>query len=135
MPSIVSRELNKYYGHKTNRFWIIMENIYDEKIEDWRDFILKHHLALWDVISSCDIEASKDSTIKNVVPNDIKALLNETNIKNIVVLGKTAYKLYLKYLEKELNIDAIYLPSPSSANAQYSLEKLIDYYSIIKEIT
>jgi len=135
MPSIKSREIMKYYGHKTNRFWPIMEGLYEESIDDWQDFILRHHLALWDTIASCDIHSSSDSSIKNVVPNDIKSLVDSSNIEHIFLLGNTAYKLYKKYIEGSVGIEGILLPSPSSANATYSLEKLIEEYKIIKDVT
>lgn len=135
MPSTTSRKQMKYYGHKSNRFWTALELIYNEKIDDWKEFILKNNLALWDVIESCDIEGSSDSSIKNVKINDIKSLLLKTEIKNIILLGKSAYNLYNKYVFPITKIAGIYLPSPSSANAQYSLEKLLNEYKIIKEIT
>ncbi len=134
MPSTKSREIKKYYGHKSNRFWPIMETLYG-KITDWQKFIIDNNLALWDVISSCDISASSDSSIKNVIPNDISSLIKKTNIKNIVILGNTAYNLYNKLLRSSIPIEPILLPSPSSANASWSLERLVDEYKIIKEIT
>lgn len=135
MPSVTSREILKYYGHKSNRFWTIMETIYEEKIEDWKEFILKHHLALWDVIAECDIESSKDSSIKDVKVNDIAGLIKMTNIENVFLLGRSAYDLYNRYLSKEIGIKGVYLPSPSSANAAFSLEKLVEEYTKIKEVT
>lgn len=135
MPSVTSREILKYYGHKSNRFWTIMETVYEEKIEDWKEFILKHHLALWDVIAECDIESSKDSSIKNVKVNDIAGLIKMTNIENVFLLGRSAYDLYNRYLLKKVGIRGIYLPSPSSANATFSLEKLVEEYTKIKEVT
>jgi len=134
MPSIKSRELKKYYGNKTNRFWRVMEIIFNEKIVDYKEFILKYNLALWDVISSCDIKSSSDASIKDVKINDIKWLIDNSSVKNIVLLGNKAYQLYQKYLEKDLGIKGIYLPSPSSANARFSLEDLCDKYKIIKDL-
>lgn len=133
MPSVTSRAINKYYGHKTNRFWQIMEAIYDEEITDWQNFILKHHLALWDVIKECDIDSSSDSSIKNVLVNDVQSLIKETQIDRIFLLGKSAYNLYNKYLREKTGIEGIYLSSPSSANATKHLFDLIDEYKIIKE--
>ena len=135
MPSVTSRAVEKYYGHPQNRFWTIMENLYDEQITDWRSFILKHNLALWDVIKECDIESSSDSTIKKVEPNDINSIIEKCNIRHIFLLGKSAYNLYNKHIRELTQIEGIYLPSPSSANASISLEKLIEKYSIIKEVT
>lgn len=135
MPSIKSRESRKYYGNKNNRFWGVLEAIYGVKIDDWEKFILDNHLALWDVIESCDIENSSDSSIKNVKINDIKMLVDKSEIKHIFLLGKLAYNLYVKYVYPELKIDYSYLPSPSSANASYSFEKLVKEYEVIKKIS
>lgn len=135
MPSITSRQLGKYYGNPRNRFWSIMEAIYGEKIENWRAFILKHNLALWDVIKICDISSSDDQSIKNVLPNDITALITETKIQNVFTLGNKAYELYNKYIFPSTKLEAILLPSTSPANARASLESLITKYKIIKEKT
>ncbi len=86
-----------------------------------------------DVLSSCDIEKSSDSSIKNVEVNDIKSLIDKTKIDRIFLLGKSAYDLYNKYLLDSVGIEGIYLPSPSSANAGYSLDELIEKYKIIKK--
>lgn len=135
MPSITSRAVSKYYGHPQNRFWKILGEIYGESTEDWRQFILTHHLALWDVISSCEINSSSDASIKDVCVNDIASLVEKSDITNIFLLGKSAYDLYNRYIKDSLGIEGIYLPSPSSANASYSLEDLIEKYSIIKNMT
>lgn len=135
IPSIKSREVGKYYGHKSNRFWKVMEKVYEDSTEDWKSFILRHRLALWDVIEECTIDASSDSSIKNVKVNDIKSLIAQTEIKNIFLLGKKSYDLFNKCLKDEIKIEGIYLPSTSSANATKSLEDLVDEYEIIKEVT
>lgn len=135
MPSIKSRELMKYYGNKNNRFWTVLEHIYGGKIIDWKKFILENNLALWDVIASCEIDASKDSSIKNVVVNDIKKIVKESNVQNIFLLGSVAYDLYYKYVYPQTHIEGILLPSPSSANAKFRTSDLVEKYKIIKELT
>lgn len=95
------------------------------------DFLLQKNIALWDVIKECDIDNSKDSSIKNVIPNNIQKLVDNSQITIIFTTGKISYNLYNKYLKDQLNIPAIYLPSPSSANANYSLDLLIKEYKII----
>lgn len=134
MPSVTSRNKNFYYANKNNRFWNIMENLFltklnssDEKIE----FLLKNKIALWDVIKSCNIIGSSDCSIKNVEINDINYLLNHSNIKYIFVTGKKALNIYNKYLLNITKKEAFYLPSPSSANASYSLKDLTEKYKII----
>ena len=131
-PSVKSRENKFFYAHPQNRFWKVMAEIcgcdLPENIEDKKKLILDNHFALWDVIHSCDIEGSADSTIRNVVPNNISVILNNSEVNRIFVNGKKAESLYKKYLEKETGIHAVCLPSTSPANAAWSLEKLTKYW-------
>ena len=134
MPSIKSRANKFYYSNPTNRFFKIMETLFNTKLlnnDDKKAFLLKNKIALWDVCKECDILASSDSSIKNIIPNDISIILNSAPIKAIFTTGKTAYKLYQKYIFPTTKIKAISLPSSSSANASYSLNKLINEYQII----
>lgn len=127
-PSVKSRECGFYYGHPQNRFWKVTAFVFGEEVpytvEEKRSMILRNHVALWDVIASCDITGSSDSSIKNVVPNDVKRVINSSNVQKIYVNGKKAKSLYDKYLEKELGITAVCLPSTSPANASWSLDRL-----------
>lgn len=134
MPSIKSRANKFYYSNPTNRFFKIMESLFNTKLlsnDDKKAFLLKNKIALWDVCKECDILASSDSSIKNIIPNDINIILKSSPIKAIFTTGKTAYKLYQKYIFPTTKIEAISLPSSSSANASYSLDKLIKEYQII----
>ena len=83
-PSVKSRESAFYYGHPQNRFWKVTAAIVKEKvpvsIEEKKSMLLKHGIAIWDVISSCDIKGSSDSSIKSVVPNDVGGLLGKSKI-------------------------------------------------------
>ncbi len=134
-PSVKSREQEFFYGHPQNRFWRVISNVLGENepktVEEKRQLILSHRLALWDVIAECEIEGSADSTIKNVVPNDLTKILDNGNIKAIFVNGKTAEKYFMKYTEPKIGVKAICLPSTSPANASYNLEKLFDAWKII----
>lgn len=135
IPSVKSRELKFYYAHKTNRFWQILENLYQTKLitnEDKKNFLIQNNIALWDVIKECDIEASADSKIKKVKCNNLNSIINKSQIKQIYVTGKVALKYYNDYLFKETKIKAIYLPSPSAANASLKLNDLIKAYQVIK---
>lgn len=127
-PSVKSRECGFYYGHPQNRFWKVTAFVLGEEVprtvEEKRSMILRNNVALWDVIASCDITGSSDSSIKNVVPNDVKRVINSSNVQIIYVNGKKAKSLYDKYLEEELGITAVCLPSTSPANASWSLERL-----------
>ncbi len=132
-PSVKSREEGFFYGHPQNRFWRVMAFICNckcpQSIEEKTAMLLDNHFALWDVIHSCEIEGSADSTIKNVIPNDIKALTEKTKINKIFVNGKKAESLYKKYIEKQIGIKAIVLPSTSPANASWSLDKLCHFWA------
>ncbi|MDE5994471.1 MAG: DNA-deoxyinosine glycosylase [Oscillospiraceae bacterium] len=131
-PSVKSREICFFYGHPQNRFWRVIAGICNSKvpesIEDKTNLILSNNFAVWDVIHSCEIEGSSDSSIKNVVPNDISVILNNSRVDRIFVNGKKAESLYKKYIEKDVGIQAIYLPSTSPANAAWSEDKLTEFW-------
>ncbi len=133
-PSQKSREQMFFYGHPQNRFWRVLAAVFEQKlpetIEEKKQFLLSNHIALWDVIASCDIEGSADSSIRNVVPNDLNEILSSASIKQIFVNGKTAEKYYKKYATVG---EAICLPSTSPANAAWSLEKLVSVWRIIRQ--
>jgi hypoxanthine-DNA glycosylase len=131
MPSKKSREAKFYYAHPQNRFWGILAKLFQESIVDKRNFVLKHNIALWDVISACDIEASSDASIKNVIPNDLTKILNTSPIKAIFTNGKTAEKYYQKYIYPLTKISSICLPSTSPANCRIKEEQLIEEWSTI----
>ena len=138
-PSVKSREQGFFYGHPQNRFWKVTAAVFDEKvpstIEEKRSFLLRNHIAVWDVIGSCDIEGSSDSSIKNVTVNDLNLILNEADIKGIYVNGKTAYRYYQKYTEKLIGREAVVLPSTSPANAAWNEERLKEAWKCILEQT
>ena len=136
-PSVKSREGRFFYHHKQNRFWKVLSTIVNdvlpEAIDEKKDFLLKNHIAVWDVIASCDIEGSSDSSIKNAVPNNFSDILKAAPIRKIYTNGGTAYKLYHKYCEKVTGIKAMKLPSTSPANASYSLDRLISEWKVIAD--
>ena len=135
-PSVKSREQGFFYGHPQNRFWKVTAAVFNEdvpeSIEEKREFLLRNHIALWDVIESCEITGSADSSIKNVKANNIGKVLKNTRISLIFVNGKTAEKLYNKYVFPVLGKECVCLPSTSPANAAWSLEKLIGAWKIIR---
>lgn len=127
-PSVKSRENNFFYGHPQNRFWRVMANILEVEvpttIEEKKAMLLSNHVAVWDVIASCSIIGSSDTSIKDVVVNDFSRILENSKVERIYVNGGKAYELYHKYAEKVTGIKAIKLPSTSPANAAWSLERL-----------
>ena len=135
-PSVKSREARFFYGHPQNRFWktlaAVTGSICPQTVEEKRKFLLDNRIAVWDVIKSCDIEGSADSSIKNVIANDFTEILNIADIRRIYANGATSYNLYKKYCEKTTGREIIKLPSTSPANAQFSIERLIAEWSVIK---
>lgn len=132
LPSVKSREQLFFYGHPQNRFWKVMAALTDENvpmtIDEKKELLHKHHIALWDTIYSCDIVGSSDSSIKNVVPTDIEPIINNSKITKIFCNGNTSGKYYKKYQQNNIGIEAVVLPSTSPANAAFSLEKLLEVW-------
>lgn len=139
-PSVKSREAQFFYAHPQNRFWKVLTALYApdggielDTVDKKRDFLLKNKIAVWDVIRSCEITGSSDSSIKNVKVNNIEMILSAADIKAIFSNGATSYNLYMKYCADKLGRPSVKLPSTSPANAAYSLERLIDAWSAIKD--
>lgn len=136
-PSVKSREEGFFYGHPQNRFWKVTSAVFGETtpqtIAEKKKFLLRNKIAVWDVIHSCEITGSSDSSIKDVVVNDLTQILDTADIRQIYVNGKKAFSLYNKYIKPELGIEAICLPSTSPANAAWNLERLIEAWKVIKE--
>lgn len=140
MPSIKSKELGFYYMNPQNRFWKTLSRVYDEEmpvtIDDKKDFLKRHKIALWDTIKSCDITGSSDSSITNVIPNNINEILSKTKVEKIFTTGKKSYNLYNKYCLKETDKEAYCLPSTSPANCPKKIEEILyKEYSKIKDVT
>lgn len=147
-PSVKSREQNFYYGHPRNRFWKVLDNVYgnidsdlhtviagisdSNSIEVKKKFLLDNGVALWDVIGSCDIKGSSDSSIKNIKVNDISEILNAADIEKIILNGGKAYELFIRYCYREGMPDSVKLPSTSPANAAWGIDKLVEAWK--KEI-
>ena len=131
-PSVKSRESGFFYGHPQNRFWKVLAGILEVTvpvtIEEKKEMLLEHRIAVWDVIASCRITGSSDSSIKDVVPNDFEKILSTAKIERICANGATAWKLYEKYVKQSTGMDAVKLPSTSPANAAWSLERLIEWW-------
>ncbi len=133
-PSVKSRETQFFYGHPQNRFWRVLSAIFDcecpQTVEAKKKMLLDNHVAVWDVIKSCEITGSSDSSIRNVVPNDFTEIFKTADIRAVFANGATAYNLYKKY---NGNREALKLPSTSPANAAYSLDRLIKEWTVINK--
>lgn len=137
-PSVKSREQMFFYGHPQNRFWKVISSVFEcdvpQTIEEKKQLLLKHGIALWDVIASCEITGSSDSSIKNVKVNDLSIILEEADIRHIFVNGRTAEKYFKKYTKAQIKRDAICLPSTSPANAAWSVNRLVEEWKVLKSI-
>ena len=137
LPSVKSREQMFFYGHPQNRFWPLIAALFREaaphSTEEKKELVLRHGIALWDSIYSCDIIGSGDSSIKNVVPTDLSQIFETADINKVFCNGATSWKYYHRYQETELGIQAKALPSTSPANAAWSIERLKSAWKIILE--
>lgn len=136
IPSPRSRENRFYYGHPQNRFWQILPDIFEEpqlrSIPDKTAFLLRHHIALWDVLSACEIIGAEDSKIRNPQPNDLDRIFSVCSIKAVFLNGQKAYSLYKRFFSNKYDISWYGLPSTSPANCRnWDREKLTDAYRII----
>ena len=138
MPGTKSLEDQQYYAHPQNRFWKLLgkccncENLSELDYKNKLKILLDNHIALWDVIQSCNRIGSLDSNIQNEKPNDIPKLLREYNIEKICLNGNKSYSAFKKYFPNLLIQYACYkLPSTSPANAKYKLEDLYHEWSQI----
>lgn len=139
MPSPKSRENGFYYGHPQNRFWRVLADVFKETCpvtnEEKMQFLKNHHLALWDVLKSCEIKGADDASIKNPIPNDFSEILNQSSIQAIFTTGKKASDLYMKYCYESTNIPCIPLPSTSPANRRIKDEQLkVEYAQILNYV-
>lgn len=134
-PSVKSREQGFFYGHPQNRFWRVTAAVFGDEtpvtVPERRAFLLRHGVALWDVIAACEITGSSDASIRNPEINDLRPILEAAPIRAIFVNGQTAAKLYRRYAEPLTGRPAYPLPSTSPANAAWSLERLIEAWQAI----
>lgn len=135
-PSVKSREQGFFYGNPQNRFWKVLSTVFGdetpETIDQKKVFLKKNNVAVYDVIFSCEITGSSDSSIKNVTPSDICRIIKKSNIQKIFLNGKTAGRLYEKYLAANVSMPFEVLPSTSPANAAFSLMRLVQKWQAVK---
>ncbi len=137
IPSVQSRKQGFYYMHPQNRFWRVLAQVFEEEcpqsLEEKKQFLKRHQIGLYDVLESCTIDGSKDSSIQNPVPSHLLPLIQNSHIARIYTTGKKAHELYQKFQAKELEWEAISLPSTSPLNASFQEEDLVQAYQVIKE--
>ena len=135
IPSPKSREQGFYYGHPQNRFWKVLADVLGEEfpqtVEERKRFLKRNHIALWDVLESCEIKGASDGSIRNARPNDMNRILQAADIRAIFTTGAKAAQLYKKLCFPECGVEAVRLPSTSPANCGCSYEKLREAYSQI----
>ena len=135
-PSVKSREQNFFYGHPQNRFWKVIAAVCGEPVPqtigEKKQLILSNGLALWDSIASCEITGSSDASIRNARANDISLILDNSQVDRIYCNGRKSHELYQKYIEPAIGREAVCLPSTSPANAQWSLDRLIEAWREVR---
>lgn len=135
-PSIDSFENGFYYGHSRNQFWRILSEIsgYPINNRDQKIWLLKvSNIALWDMVKSCVRDNSLDSSLEDIEVNNIAEFLEEyPNIERVAFTGRLAERLFKMHFGY-LDIDTIYLPSPSSAYAKMSFKKKLERYRDLLE--
>ena len=136
-PSVASRDVCFFYGHTQNRFWRVISAILGvgapTSTDEKKELLISHGIALWDVIASCEIVGSQDSTIKRARPNNLDEILSRADVRAIFVNGKTALKYYNKYMLPKYSREAVCLPSTSPANAMCSFDRLVSEWGVIKD--
>ena len=135
MPSPKSREVQFYYGHPQNRFWRFLAAVLGEEVPqsvpEKKAMLLRHRIALWDVLAECEITGASDSSIRNPVANDLSVILDHAPVQAVFTTGATAWKLYTRLQKPHTGIEAVRLPSTSPANCAVKMEALTEAYKAI----
>lgn len=137
IPSPKSRAQAFFYGHPQNRFWPVLAAVFDEPapqtIAEKRALALRHHIAMWDTLASCEIRGASDTSIRNPEPNDLRWLIGQTAVRAVFCTGATSFKYYQKLCRPSTGIEAVCLPSTSPANASWTKARLIEAYRVIAD--
>lgn len=134
-PSPKSRETGFYYGHPQNRFWTVIAHVLGETppqtVAQKKSLLLRHGIALWDVLCACEITGARDDSIREAKPNDLKPIFQTADIQAVFTTGQKAFQLYKKYLQPVWIRPALVLPSTSPANCACGMERLVEAYGQI----
>ena len=137
-PSVKSREQMFFYGHPQNRFWRVLAAVFEDQtplsVPQKQEFLARNRVALWDSIGRCTIEGSSDSSIRDVVPNDLSVILDAAPIAAIFCNGRQSFDCYNRYILPSLRRNAVLLPSTSPANAAWNVDRLVDAWRMIRDI-
>ena len=135
MPSPKPREVQFYYGHPQNRFWRVLAAVLGEEVPrsvpEKKAMLLRHRIALWDVLAECEITGASDSSIRNPVANDLSVILDHAPVEGVFTTGATAWKLYTRLQKPHTGIEAVRLPSTSPVNCAVKMEALTEAYKAI----
>lgn len=131
-PSVKSRQVEFYYGNPQNRFWRVLAEFFSEtapaEVRDKKQFLLNHNIALWDMVTECEIKGSMDSEIKNYQVADIENLLQKISVRLIILNGGKAYEIFSKHYPC-MGTEYIKLPSTSPANTRFAKEEWFEALS------
>lgn len=132
MPSPRSREQGFYYGHPRNRFWPVLAEVLGEAcpetVEEKKAMVLRHGIALWDVLASCEIRGADDASIRNPVANNMSEVMDHAHIRAVFATGTKAASLYRRFCREKTGMDIILLPSTSPANCRITQAELAEAY-------
>lgn len=131
-PSTASRAREFYYGHPRNRFWLLLAALLNEPepytIEEKKQLLLNHRIALYDAVSSCAVDNSADASIHAVVPADLSGIFHTAAIQAVFANGNKAHEV----CTKQIGISAVKLPSTSPANARFRFDDLLAAWKAIR---
>ena len=143
MPSAQSLAKQQYYGHPRNAFWPIMGELFGAapalSYQQRTAILLKHRVAVWDVLKSCQRQGSLDAGIdpESIRTNDLAVLYAYCPLlKQVFFNGGTAQAVYNKHILPQLTGRFGYLqyqrlPSTSPAHAAMNLQQKINAWRVI----
>lgn len=133
-PSVKSRQTGFYYGNPANRFWRTVCGYFGEEIpsdtEGKKQFLLRRNIALWDVVTSCEIVGSSDASIRNEKVADVRSLIGHSRITAVFCNGSKAYTLFTERFPAYIPL-VKRLPSTSPANPRFSAEEWKNAFDLV----
>jgi TDG/mug DNA glycosylase family protein len=145
MPSVASLQAQEYYAHPRNAFWSLMEALLGIErtlpYVDRSEALVRHDVAVWDVLASCERPGSLDASIDpaSATPNDLAGLLAAyPSIKHLFFNGQMAETVFRRHQsgslgDKAETLECSRLPSTSPANASWSFERKLDAWQQVAD--